>query len=403
VRQVYIFNPQNDLALATGGINYVAPPFAMQMAHDLAVLPAFLAEPGSLLITDSDLDAEWLEHLHANFGLDVHAIKRNELRHLSDYRIMPWGWSLDLRRRLIKWGAASDSLPTKDDVYCLRGLSHRRVSVLIHLRLKELLGKQFCPIPVELALTDDVVDFVKQHRKCFIKTPWSSSGRGVYHTVDGVSTEFEQWCRGALKRQGSLLCEQALDKIMDLGVEFYSHNGKTAVRGYSHFVTDDHSQYEHGEVAACKELKSRITALYLDFDKVVYALTQVVDEMIAPHYEGWFGVDMLLFNAQCTMHNAQFSNSESHNLQFQSPIGINPCVELNLRPTMGAITSVIGDKMLVPGSTAVFRIEQRSTSNTPWAKAKEAVIENGKLIDGTLQLTPPSSTALYRAIIEIKT
>ena len=39
---VYIFNPQNDLALASGGINYVAPPFAVQMAHDLAVLPAFM-------------------------------------------------------------------------------------------------------------------------------------------------------------------------------------------------------------------------------------------------------------------------------------------------------------------------------------------------------------------------
>ena len=56
VTNLYIFNPQNDLALATGGINYVAPPFAMHMAHDLAVLPAFIAEPGSKLITDSGLN-----------------------------------------------------------------------------------------------------------------------------------------------------------------------------------------------------------------------------------------------------------------------------------------------------------------------------------------------------------
>ncbi len=379
------------MALATGGINYVAPPFAMQMAHDLAVLPAFIAQAGSLLITDSDLDAEWLEYLNSTFGLDVHAIKRAELRRLTDYQIMPWGWSLDLRRRLVKWGASSNTLPTKENIYHLRGLSHRRVTVLIHLRLKELLGKQLCPLPVELALTDDVLDFVKQYRDCFIKTPWSSSGRGIYHTLDGASLELEQWCRGALKRQGSLLCEQTLDKTMDLGVEFYCENGKATVRGYSVFETDSHSQYNHGLVAEEKELERRITALYPDFYKVVDALTQVVDEMIAPHYEGWFGVDMLLFNAQ-------FPNSES-----QPPIGINPCVELNLRPTMGAITSVIGNKMLKSGCSAEFRIEQRCTSNAPWAKAKEAVIENGKLIDGTLQLTPPSSAALYRAIIEIKT
>ena len=388
MRQVYLFNPQNDLALAAGGINYVAPPFAMHLAHDLAVMPAFLAQPGSLLITDSDQDAEWLEQLNATFDLDVHAISRDELRHLTDYCIMPWGWCLDLRRRLIKWGAKSVNLPSKDEIDHLRGLSHRRVSVLIHLRLRELLGRQLCPIPVELSLPDDVLDFVKHYHNCYIKTPWSSSGRGIYHTTGGVSPEFEQWCRGALKRQGSLLCEQALDKTMDLGVEFYCEKGKTTVKGYSHFVTDNHSQYEHGVVAAGQELKSTITALYPNLDEVVTALTQVLDELVAPHYDGWLGVDMLLFDAL------------SHD--GVSEIGIDPCVELNLRPTMGAITSVIGDKLLAPGSTAVFRIDQRATSDTPWQPVPEAVIVEGRLIAGTQQLTPPSSTALYRAVLEVK-
>ncbi|MBO4722730.1 MAG: hypothetical protein J5629_07335 [Muribaculaceae bacterium] len=386
MRQVYIFNPQNDLALATGGINYVAPPFAMQMARDLAVLPAFLAEPDSLLITDSDLDAEWLEHMNTSFGLDVHAIKRNELQHLTDYRIMPWGWSLDLRRRLLKWGASSDCLPTKEQINHLRGLSHRRVSILIHMRLKELLGRQLCPEPVELAIADDVLDFVRKHRKCFIKTPWSSSGRGIYNTIDGASPELDQWCRGALKRQGSLLCEQALDKTMDFGVEFYCENDKATLRGYSLFTTDSHSQYDHGIVATEKELKSRITASYPNLDEVITALTQVLDEMIAPHYIGWMGIDMLLYKTK--------SQNGAHG------IGINPCVELNLRLTMGAITCVIGNNLLAPDATAVFRIEQRSSAKEPWPQSKEAVIDNGHLVAGTLPLTPPTTTALYRAVLE---
>ncbi|MBR5638122.1 MAG: hypothetical protein IKW83_00020 [Muribaculaceae bacterium] len=395
MKKVYIFNPQNDLALEKGGINYVAPPFAMQIAHDLAVLPAFIAEPGSLLITDSDADAEWLEHLNATFGLDVHAVRRAELRRFTDYRIMPWGWCLDLRRRLIKWGANSDNLPCKDEIDHLRGLSHRRVSALIHLRLKELLGKQLCPAPVELALDDDVLDFVRQHRNCFIKTPWSSSGRGIYHTIDGASPEFAQWCRGALKRQGSLLCEQALDKKMDLAVEFYCEKGKTSVRGYSLFETDSHSQYDHGVVTAKNELKSRITASYPEFDEVVAALNQVLDEMVAPHYEGWLGIDMLLYNTQCT-------NFETNGVRPQSShfsIGINPCVELNLRPTMGAITSVIGEKLISPGKTATFRIEQRSGAE--WAQKNEPVIENHRLCSGTMCLTTPSDTALYRATLSV--
>ncbi len=385
MKKVYIFNPQNDLALATGGVNFVAPPFAMRMAHDLAVLPAFMAEPGSMLITDSDVDAEWLELLHSSFGVDVHAIKRAELRNITDFQIMPWGWSLDLRRRLIKWGASSHCLPTPDAVNHLRGLSHRRVSVLIHLRLRELLGKQLCPVPVELAVAHDVLDFVRHHRNCFVKTPWSSSGRGIYHTINGVAPEFEQWCRGALKRQGSLLCEQALDKTMDLAVEFCCENGKAAIRGFSVFETDSHSQYRHGIVAQGTTLKDRIIALYPDFDGVLAALTQVLDEMVAPHYDGWLGVDMLLFNAESS-----------------GKISINPCVEMNLRPTMGAITSVIGDNMLAPGDTAIFRIEQRSSSGAAWPHSDEGIIEDGRLVAGALPLTPPISSALYRAVLEVQ-
>ena len=407
-REVLIFNPQNDLALATGGINYVAPPFALQMAADLAVLPAFIAEPGSLLITDSDLDAEWLEHLNATLGLNIHAVKRNQLRHLSDYRIIPWGWCLDIRRRLIKWGANRDSVPSKDEIYYLRGLSHRRVSTLIHMRLQELLGRQLCSAPVELATTGEVMAFVEKHRQCYIKTPWSSSGRGIYHTTDGTSPELEQWCRGALKRQGSLLCEIAFNKTMDFAVEYHCSDGKATVRGYSLFDTDSHSQYSHGEVASSEVLKQRITKQCPILDNVVIALTQVLDELVAAHYTGWLGVDMLLFkNAQRTMHIAQSgTNAKSaglppHLSSLQSPLntGLNPCVELNLRTTMGAITSVLGDRVLAPATTGTFTIEQRSSTSIPWRELQEPVFEKGRLSSGALCLTTPSPTALYRAVL----
>ena len=402
------------MALATGGINYVAPPFAIQMAHDLAVLPAFIAPRGSLLITDSDLDAEWLCHLNATFGIDIHAVKRNELRHLSNCRIMPWGWCLDMRRRLLKWGASRDSVPTKDEIYHLRGLSHRRISVLMHMRLQELLNRQLCPTPVELATTPEVMDFVTRHRQCFIKTPWSSSGRGIYHTTSGRTPELEQWCNGALKRQGSVLCEVALDKVMDLAIEFYCENGKTSTQGYSVFETDSHSQYHHSVVASSEVLKNMIEVLYPEFDTVVNAVRQVIDEMIAPHYTGWLGVDMLLFNkAQCSMHNADFTMSDlqagaTSTHSQHSPhsthhnIGINPCVELNLRPTMGAITCRLGDTILPHGKTATFTIEQRASTSQPWQELPEPVIENKKLVAGALSLTTPSPTALYRATVAVR-
>ena len=365
------------------------------MAADLAVLPAFIAERGSLIITDSDDDARWLEQLNDTFNFDVHAIKRSELRDLGKCQIRPWGWCLDLRRRLVKWGASRESLLTKDEIYHLRGLSHRRISVLIHLRLQELLGKELCPAPVELATTDEVLDFVRQHRNCYIKTPWSSSGRGIYHATNGVSPELEPWCRGALKRQGSVLCEVALDKVMDFAVEFYAEHGKAQARGFSVFVTDSHSQYSHGIVAEKGVLKDRITELYPNLDEVVDAMTQVVDEIIAPHYSGWFGIDMLLYNKGVNRIGAHLGETDA------ASIGIDPCVELNLRPTMGAVTAMLGERVLAPGRTATFHIEQRTNTSEPWSQECNATIENGRLQSGTLCLTPPSDFALYRALLTV--
>ena len=382
-RDIYLFNPQNDLALATGGINYVPPPFAVQMATDLALLPAFIAPAGSLVITDSDVDRRWLEHLNATLALDVQAVGRSELRHLTDYRVMPWGWCLDLRRRLLKWGASSDSVPSKDEIYHLRGLSHRRLTILIHMYLSELMGTVLSPVPVELAVTEEVMAFVAHHRECFIKTPWSSSGRGIYHTTAGVAPELEQWCRGALKRQGSLLCEVALDKIMDLGVEFYSEGGNITLRGLSVFTTDSHSQYSYGTVAPTEVLKQRITKLYPQFDDVTKALGSVLERLVAPHYNGWLGVDMLLYRKD------------------DGTVGIDPCVEMNLRPTMGAVANVLGDTVLSPGAEGRFTIEHRSSTGDSWSPLPEPVIERHRLKSGALLLTPSHNTSHYRAVLEL--
>jgi hypothetical protein len=36
---LYIFNPENDMALAYGGPYFMPPANALKMAHDLAALP----------------------------------------------------------------------------------------------------------------------------------------------------------------------------------------------------------------------------------------------------------------------------------------------------------------------------------------------------------------------------
>lgn len=355
----------------------------MQLAHDLAVLPAFIATAESLIVTNSEEDAKWLKQLNEIFNLGVHAIKRNELRNTTNATFFPWGWSLDLRRRLVKWGAPEQCLPSKESIEMMRNLSHRRTTTFIHKELQQILGTALCPVPVEMTTVSEVMCFVEQHHECYIKTPWSSSGRGIYRTTNGTSTELEQWCRGAIKRQGSLLCEMALNNIMDCAVEFLASNGVASVQGYSIFVTDAHCQYQYGIVAASDVLKNKITSLYPQLDDVVEALTQVLNTIVAPHYNGWLGVDMLLYKK---------GNGE---------VSINPCVELNLRPTMGAVTSALGNYILAPGKTATFTIEQRDTTAEPWHQHNGAVIKDGRLHSGTLCVSTPNENALYRATLTV--
>ena len=108
-----------------------------------------------------------------------------------------------------------------------------------------------------------------------------------------------------------------------------------------------------------------------------------------------------MHNAQRTLHNAQSADLPSHLSTQHSPLntGLNPCVELNLRTTMGAITSVLGDKVLAPATTGTFTIEQRSSTSIPWRELQEPVFEKGRLSSGALCLTTPSPTALYRAVL----
>ena len=52
-RSLYIFNPDHDLALASGNVNYMPPASARQMAADLALLPVWYASPESAVLAPS--------------------------------------------------------------------------------------------------------------------------------------------------------------------------------------------------------------------------------------------------------------------------------------------------------------------------------------------------------------
>lgn len=345
---VYLFNPEHDLALAHGAHNYTAPPFARQLRRDLRLLPAWLATAGSFVAIPDDCpveqDAAWLR----DQGLGVTPVHVSGIANLGPCRIHPWGWDAALRYQLLQAGVKPEFLPTDEQLGWIRRLSHRRTTIAIH----QALGQVFSPHPVEISSYEGVVDFMAAHPGCYLKMPWSGSGKGIYHVIDPTGDKHVlHWIEGALRRQGALLCEAGLDNLQDFAVECECHGGQTRLTGYSVFSSDFHSQFGRGRVAPMQELHRLISDRYPDVDTVVDSLLRVLDDVIAPHYDGPLGVDMMLYQ------------------DGKGGVALNPCVEVNLRMTMGMVTAAMAQQH---GRQGQFSITS-TRSGTPPAVTYQAV------------------------------
>ena len=320
---VYLFNPEHDLALAHGAHNYTAPPFARQLRRDLRLLPAWLAPAGSYIAIPDDCpidgDRRWLQ----GYGLDVEPVAVSRIAGLGPCRIRPWGWDATVRHQLLQVGVAPEYLPADEQLDWVRCLSHRRTTIAVH----QALGKTFSPVPVELDNYGDVQTFVHAHPGCYLKMPWSGSGKGIYRVIDPQGdNHVPRWIEGALRRQGSLLCEMGLDRVQDFAVECECRDGNTWLTGYSLFDSDFHSQFGKGRVAPREELHQFLLERYPALDQVVKDVLKALDTIIAPHYDGPLGIDMMLYRDE------------------NGKTGINPCVEINLRMTMGMVTAAMGSR-----------------------------------------------------------
>lgn len=366
--RIYLFNPDNDLALAHGGGHYVAPPFAQKMQTDLCVLPMWYAHPHSCVVVENEQMREWADSLARPYQLQVTAIPEAALPGLDSGAFCPWGWSGTIKQRLIKKGVSPRLLPADEWLANVRLMAHRRSSIAVHQFLRRYCALPFSPIPIEYSDVADVLRFAMANPGCYVKMPWSGSGQGIYHAIEPQTPEFERWCRGAIRRQQSLLCEPGLHRVMDFAMEFECTGGQSEFLGYSVFKSDFHSQYQGGIVAREEDLFRLITEKYPQFEQVVPMMKRAVDQLFTPFYEGYLGIDMLLYE-----HNGV--------------IQLNPCVEVNLRATMGLVTSQIGKRLLPEGKTGIFRIE---FSKTGFSEMRE----------NRLYLTPIFADTQYCAYID---
>lgn len=336
---IHIFNPEHDHALASTVAGFTPPHAARQLRSDLSFLPALWAEDGDIVLVDDVAAA-------TNAYRKLKLCRRSEvvfatvegLRRMGvdgkNEAVMPWGWDSAIRKSLLKAGIAEEALPTIETLDVIRSLSNRSLAVHLLARLSH------CPIAVghsQICRTyEDVLQFLDMHRDIVIKAPWSCSGRGVrYVTADNISQNTMQWVRNTIHRQSSVVAEVKCSKVADFAVEFQAcPDGAVKAVGLSLFTTVNGAYT--GNMLDTEENKRNIIGRYIplrELDDVVKEIEEFLSSRIDGIYTGPLGVDMMIV-----------AGEKSCNDGIQPPFLLNPCVEINMRHTMGHIALALSGR-----------------------------------------------------------
>lgn len=322
---VHVYNPSHDEALAIDKAQYC---------------------PSSAARRTGEMFWDVAKHWAAPADVILHLPPDGSLRGVAapDWttaeRIEPWGWDRHIVGVLRRLGAPDRLLPTEEQLDAIRRLSSRQTAVRVLEQVNDFLlhaaggaeaaaAKGSLPnvlraesrwCTTEAAALAAVAAF--GHR-AMLKQPWSCSGRGVWRSDSPSSANR---LRKTLREQGAVEVEPLYDRVADFAMEFFAaSDGSVGYEGLSLFATHAGGGYAGNVVASQAELAARLDALVapasasaagtpLPLDALSALLCRALAIVLAGAYTGPLGVDMML-----------------------TPAGIHPCIEVNLRNTMGRV------------------------------------------------------------------
>lgn len=338
---VHVFNPEHDIALASNNKFWTAPHAGRQLRSDLGWLPVLWAEDDDIVIVD---DVTQAQSSTRKLNRKTAAVRFATLDMLRNRRIdisgctavKPWGWDLSITQQLRRADIPDSLLPTDETLAIQRRLSDRSTAAhLLHDICHSVDG--CCGEAVAITDAKDIERYTAEWGSIVLKAPWSSSGRGVRY-MDQRPSNIIRWAEKVIEAQGHLMVERLMDKVMDFGMEFnINADGSVSYLGLSLFSTTAGAYT--GSILATESEKVAVITRYVSEqllrDIQSFVCTWMQREVNGA-YVGPFGVDMMLCKSS------------------DDRITIDPCVEVNLRRTMGHVALCVSPAQ--PDMQQIMRI-----------------------------------------------
>ena len=334
--KVYLFNPDNEMALASGARNYTPPRAVAAFCRAGALLPAYWAVDGDFILAPEEYEPA-LRRINPSLRI-FRAENGDEITGAE-----PWGWSLAARERFLRGGVPACLLPDDKSLEEIKRLSSRETAAKVNRRLRELSPGRRSPGPALVSSSErEVMDYIaRREGRVFVKSPWSSSGRGVFPASGMDRKNVEQIVAGIIQRQGMVTVEDSLDKLHDFASLFFSDGRTVRFMGWSVFETHGRGAYLGNVVAPQRELRRCVLEYGAD-EEVIPLLEEALTAEISGGYRGWLGVDMMTYR-----------DGDS--------VAVAPCIEINLRRTMGVVAMDLAERFDTT-TPRLFRVEATRSS-----------------------------------------
>lgn len=301
--KVHYFNPGYEAAVEQGNFYYTAPRMVQSLRKDLQTLPIYYADKDEQVFIATQLP---MELMCGRFFTDASLVTE----------LSPWGWAPDLK-------ATFPNLELPYSLDEMRRLGSRSLSLELWNRVYHHAPDlfRFAP-PVEVFMGAHV-----EQGNWVLKEEFSSSGRGVEFITEEQDPNVIIQRRIGKQRGRRLFLEPFYHIEEERGYEFWrTKEGSIKYLGCQRAITE-HRRYGG----------SRLGPLPMDDQGYVDALLPALTQLPLGAYSGVIGVDTALY-------------------LNGGIVRFVPCLEVNVRPTMGYVAITLQRDWLFEGQRGTFLI-----------------------------------------------